>query len=41
MHARHAPKTIFYRWAIRELAAFLGCAPTTEAVLAARGRHVR
>ncbi len=38
MHARHVPETVFYRWAIRELAALLGCAPTTEAVLAARGR---
>jgi hypothetical protein len=37
MHARHVPETVFYRWAIRELAALLGCAPTTEAVLAARG----
>ena len=37
MHARHVPQTVFYRWAIRELAATLGCAPTTEAVLAARG----
>jgi hypothetical protein len=36
MHARHVPETVFYRWAIRELAATLGCAPTTEAVLAAR-----
>jgi predicted TIM-barrel fold metal-dependent hydrolase len=36
MHARHAPETVFYRWAVRELSAFLGCAPTTEAVLAAR-----
>ena len=36
MHARHVPETIFYRWAIRELAEILGCAPTTEAVLAAR-----
>ena len=39
MHARHAPETIFYRWAIRELAALLGCAPTTEAVLTARLRE--
>jgi predicted TIM-barrel fold metal-dependent hydrolase len=39
MHARHAQETIFYRWAIRELATFLSCAPTTEAVLAARGRR--
>ena len=38
MHARHAPETIFYRWAIRELAVALDCAPTTEAVLAARRR---
>ena len=37
MHARHVPETVFYRWAIRELAAMLGCTPTTEAVLAARG----
>ena len=37
MHARHVPETVFYRWAIRELAAALGCAPTTEAVLGARG----
>ena len=38
MHARHAPETIFYRWAIRELAVALDCAPTAEAVLAARRR---
>jgi hypothetical protein len=38
MHAHHVPETIFYRWAIRELAGILGCAPTTEAVLVARGR---
>jgi hypothetical protein len=37
MHARHVPETVFFRWAIRELAAVLGCAPTAEAVLAARG----
>ena len=37
MHAHHVPETVFYRWAIRELAAVLDCAPTTEAVLAARG----
>jgi hypothetical protein len=34
--ARHAPHTLFYRWALRELAAFLGCDVTEEAVLAAR-----
>jgi uncharacterized protein len=38
MHVRHVPETIFYRWAIRELTTMLGCAPTTEAVLTARGR---
>jgi uncharacterized protein len=37
VHAHHAPETVFYRWAIRELAALFGCAPSTEAVLAARG----
>jgi hypothetical protein len=36
MHRRHAPTTIFFRWALKELAAFLGCAPTVESVLAAR-----
>jgi uncharacterized protein len=36
MHAHHVPETVFYRWAIREVAAILACAPTTEAVLAAR-----
>ena len=36
MHARHVPETVFYRWGIRELAAALDCAPTTEAVLVAR-----
>jgi len=36
VHARHAPETVFYRWAIRELSAFLGCAATTYAVLTAR-----
>jgi predicted TIM-barrel fold metal-dependent hydrolase len=36
MIANHTPNSIFFRWAIKELAAFLGCAPTTEAVLAAR-----
>jgi len=38
MHARHVPESIFYRWAIRELAVMLDCAPSTEAVLAARQR---
>ena len=33
---RHNEYTIFYRWLLRELAAFLGCEP--ESVLAARNR---
>ena len=36
MHERHAPTAIFFRWALKELATFLGCPPTVEAVLAAR-----
>jgi hypothetical protein len=36
MHERHAPTTIFFRWALKELARFLGCPPTVAAVLAAR-----
>jgi uncharacterized protein len=32
----HVPHTIYFRWAIKELARFLGCAPTAEAVLATR-----
>jgi predicted TIM-barrel fold metal-dependent hydrolase len=36
IRAEHVPNTVFFRWAIKELAAFFGCAPTTEAVLAAR-----
>jgi predicted TIM-barrel fold metal-dependent hydrolase len=36
MHARHVPATVLYRWAIKELAGVLDCAPTTEAVLDAR-----
>jgi uncharacterized protein len=34
--ARHVPNTIYFRWAIKELARFLDCDPTPEAVLAAR-----
>ncbi len=34
--ANHTPNTVFFRWAIKELAAFHGCAPTVEAVLGAR-----
>lgn len=36
MRAQHVPHTVFYRWAIKELAAFLDCAPHAEAVLTAR-----
>lgn len=36
MRAQHVPNTVFYRWAVKELAAFLGCAPHAEAVLTAR-----
>jgi len=32
----HVPHTLVYHWAIRELAAFLGCDPVPEAVHAAR-----
>src|ERR1044071_892592 len=34
--AGHTPNSIFFRWGIKELANFLECAPTTEAVLEAR-----
>src|SRR5215510_6738890 len=36
MHERHAPTTIFFRWAVKEIARFLGCPPTVSGVLAAR-----
>jgi hypothetical protein len=36
IRTRHVPNTIYFRWAIKELARFLGCDPTTDAVLAAR-----
>ena len=36
MYERHATTTIFFRWALKELAAFLGCAATVDGVLAAR-----
>ncbi len=36
MYERHAATTIFFRWALKELAAFLGCPPTVDDVLAAR-----
>jgi len=34
--AQHVPHTLTYRRAMRDLAAFLGCAPTVEAILEAR-----
>ena len=37
--AQHVPHTVFFRWALRELAHFLDCAPTVEAVLEARNAH--
>jgi uncharacterized protein len=36
VRARDVPATVFFRWALRELAGYLGCAPTVDAVLAAR-----
>ena len=36
MYEHHAATTIFFRWALKELAAFLGCAATVDGVLAAR-----
>jgi hypothetical protein len=36
VRARDVPTTVFFRWALRELAGFLGCAPTVDAVLEAR-----
>ena len=36
MHERHAPTTIFFRWAVKEIARFLGCPPTVSGVLSAR-----
>lgn len=33
---RHVPHTVFFRWAVREVATFLGCEPTVEAILTAR-----
>ena len=36
MKSRYVPDTIMWLWGIRELASYLGCEPTPEAVLAAR-----
>ena len=32
IRARHVPNTIYFRWAIKELARFLGCDPTADAL---------
>src|SRR5919205_850221 len=32
----HTPNSIFFRWGIKELANYLGCAPEIKTVLAAR-----
>lgn len=34
--AEHTPNSVFFRWGVKEVARFLGCDPTTEAVLEAR-----
>src|SRR5260221_1812643 len=34
--AQHVPHTIMWQWAIRDLAGYLGCEPTPQAVLGAR-----
>jgi len=34
--AEHTPNTVYFRWAVKELAHFLDCPPTIEAVLATR-----
>jgi len=36
VHAGYAGKTLFFRWAIKELAAYFECEPIPEVVLAAR-----
>lgn len=36
MRAEHVPHTVFFRWGIKELGRFFGCAPTPDDVLAAR-----
>jgi uncharacterized protein len=39
MRSTHVANTLFYRRLIHEMAAFFGCEPTEEAVLAARQQH--
>jgi predicted TIM-barrel fold metal-dependent hydrolase len=36
IHSGHAGQTLFFRWAVKELAAYFGCEPRPDAVLAAR-----
>ncbi len=36
IHAQHVPNLVVFRTAVRWLAEFLGCAPTVDAILAAR-----
>jgi len=36
IHAKHVPNTIFFRWAIKELALFLDCDPLPKALLERR-----
>lgn len=36
VHTYHAGQTLFFRWAVKELAAYFGCEPAATAVLAAR-----
>jgi len=36
IHAAHAGQTLFFRWAIKELAMYFDCEPTADEVLAAR-----
>ncbi|MEZ4865769.1 MAG: amidohydrolase family protein [Caldilineaceae bacterium] len=36
MHRVHTPHSLFFRWAIKEMAALFDCAPTPDAVMAAR-----
>ena len=41
VHAIHVPHTIFFRWATKELATFLGCEPTPTARKAQGARRTR
>jgi hypothetical protein len=39
IRARHASQTIFFRWAVKELARYFGCAPAAEAIVQARAER--